>query len=190
MKRFYLSLLTRPGEELNIQDTARKIGASRAMLEKYLPLLEMTDLVHLLPRFSPRPLRRRRSHVKCYPLDLSLRNAVLKLDDKALADPAQQGIMAETLVFNNLRRWPELVELSYFRKSDREVDFVVTLTPGKHLPVEVKFRNDAEVGPGLRHFMAKYDCPVGILVTKDKATFGEDNIARLPLAAFLSLFDW
>jgi len=190
VKRFYLSLLTRPGEEVNIQATAREIGASRIMLEKYLPLLEMTDLIHLLPRFSPRPLRQRRSHVKCYPLDLALRNAVLKLDGEALSDPKQQGIMAETLVFNNLRRWPEIVELSYFRKRDREVDFVVTLTPGKHLPVEVKFRESPQPGKGLRVFMQEYSCPAGILVTKDEAHFGEDGIARLPLAAFLTLFDW
>ncbi len=190
VKWFYLSLLTRPGEELNIQDTARKIGASRTMLDKYLPLLEMTDLVHLLPRFSSRPLRQRRSHVKCYPLDLSLRNAVLKLGNEALADPTQQGIIAETLVFNNLRRWPEIVELSYFREKDAEVDFVVTLAPGRHLPVEVKFREHAEPGPALKNFMRKYDCPVGVLITKDEARFGEDNIARLPLAGFLMLFDW
>ena len=54
IKSYYLSLVEQPGQELNIEKASQKIGISRQMLEKYLPLLEMTDLVKTIQRFSQR----------------------------------------------------------------------------------------------------------------------------------------
>src|SRR3989338_4034152 len=124
IKNYYLSLIEQPGQEINVEKSSQKIGISRAMLEKYLPLLEMTDLVKTLPRFSKRPLKYRRGSVKCYLVDLALRNAILKLTDSILSDSTIMGLYAENLVFNALRQFEGAIELSYFKDAKREIDFI------------------------------------------------------------------
>ncbi|HEU4335253.1 MAG TPA: DUF4143 domain-containing protein, partial [Candidatus Eisenbacteria bacterium] len=122
IKTFYLSLIEEPGRELTLEKAASKIGVSRPMLEKYFPMLEMTDLVKRLPQFTKKATKLRRGNVKCYLVDLALRNAVLKLGPRVLEDPVTLGQYAENLVFNTLSRWPGTVSLSYFRDRGTETD--------------------------------------------------------------------
>lgn len=196
IKRFYLSLLEQPGQELNIEKVANRIGVSRPMLEKYFPLLEMTDLVKRLERFSRKVLKVRRGNVKCYLVDLALRNAILKLDRAILQDDRMMGVYAENLVFNVLRTWPGMVDLTYYREKQIEVDFVVNLGGSQYLPVEVKYRNEvtaSDATPVIR-FLEKYRQrePLGIIVTKRarRGASAEDDghLFFVPLPIFLLVF--
>jgi len=191
VKRFYLSLLEQPGQEINIEKTSQKIGVSRSMLEKYLPLLEMTDLVKTIPHFSKRPLKFRRGSVKCYLIDLALRNAILKLNESMLSDPNLMGSYAENLVFNALRNFEGAIELSFYKHRDpkSETDFIVSLGGKRYLPIEVKYRGSPDEIEGLKYFLKKYQQPVGIVVTKDLSSVSENpDILFLPLEVFLLLF--
>lgn len=189
IKSYYLSLIEQPGQEINIEKTSQKVGVSRPMLEKYLPLLEMTDLVKTLPRFSKRPLKFRRGSVKCYLLDLALRNAILKLGENLLADPVTMGFYAENLVFNALRQFEGAIELTYYKDAKREVDFVVHVGGKRYLPIEVKYRDSVDDLAPIKYFIEKNNQQFGIVVTKDFVkTQGEKSLLFIPLPIFLLFF--
>jgi predicted AAA+ superfamily ATPase len=190
IKAFYISLVEQPGQEINIEKTAQKTGISRPMLEKYLPLLEMTDLVKTVPRFSKRPLKFRRGSVKCYLIDLALRNAILKLDHNLLNDDAMMGLYAENLVFNALRQFAGQIELTFYKDVKREIDFVVHLGGKRYLPVEVKYRQIPDDLPAMERFLEEYDQSFGIVVTKSFYTPSAPSgkILFIPLSVFLLFF--
>ena len=189
IKSYYLSLIEQPGQELNIEKASQKIGISRQMLEKYLPLLEMTDLVKTIPRFSQRPLKFRRGSVKCYLVDLALRNAILKLNEKILEDNVMLGFYAENLVFNALRQFEGVIELGFYKDARREIDFIVHLGGKRYLPIEVKYRNDLSDLGSIQYFIEKYNQKFGIVVTKNfEKQVVANNLVFIPLSIFLLFF--
>jgi predicted AAA+ superfamily ATPase len=189
VKRFYLSLIEQPGQEVNLEKASERIGVSRIMLEKYLPLLEMTDLVKSLPKFSKRPFKFRRGSVKCYLVDLALRNAILKIGNKILEDKTMLGFYAENLVFNALRSFEGTIELSFFKEQNKEIDFVMTLGSKRYLPVEVKYREAVDDTAAIRWFIKSYEQEFGIIVTKHFFKNTENNnLVFIPLTVFLLMF--
>jgi len=189
IKRFYLSLIEQPGQEVNLEKASEKIGVSRVMLEKYLPLLEMTDLVKSIPKFSKRPLKFRRGSVKCYLVDLALRNAILKLADNLLQDNTMLGFYAENLVFNALRSFEGVIELSFYKEKNRDIDFIVSVGGKRYLPVEVKYRETIDDISSIAHFIEKYNQKFGLVVTKNLVQNKEGNkLIFVPLPIFLLFF--
>ncbi|MBI5166541.1 MAG: ATP-binding protein [candidate division NC10 bacterium] len=192
LKRFYISLLERPGREVNLSRIAEETGILAAQVEKYIPLLEMTDLVAHVEKFRKSPLRVRRGSVKFYLVDLALRNAVLRLQDIVQTDPETLGLYAENLVFNALRKWHGTVSIDYYRERDEEVDFIVHTGPRKYIPFEVEYRDtitDRDLRP-IRNFLRRFKTIPGIMVTKRREDFGQQGeIFLLPLLHFLLMFD-
>lgn len=192
LKRFYISLLENPGREVNLSRIAAETGILVAQVEKYLPLLEMTDLVTHVEKFRSSPLRVRRGNVKFYLVDLALRNAVLRVADGGPIDPSTLGLYAENLVFNALRKWKGPIAIDYYRERNDEVDFVVHVGPRKYLPFEVKYR-DTVGGDDLRAirgFGRRFSSAPGIVVGKRPEDFGKrDELFFLPLLHFLLMFD-
>jgi predicted AAA+ superfamily ATPase len=192
LKRFYISLLEQPGREVNFSQIAKETGVLVAQVEKYLPLLEMTDLINHVEKFRKSPLRVRRGNVKFYLVDLALRNAVLRLQDSTLNDPATSGLYAENLVFNALRKWRGTVAIDYYREGDSEVDFVVHVGPHKYLPFEVKYRDPItprHLRP-INTFVRRFRCSPGIVITKNREDFGpREALFFIPLLHFLLMFD-
>jgi predicted AAA+ superfamily ATPase len=159
------------------------------MLHKYLPLLEMTDLIKSVPKFSKKPLKFRRGNVKCYLVDLALRNALLKLGEKVLEEEAMLGYYAENLVFNALRGFEGVIDLSYCKEKNSEIDFIVNLGSNRYVPVEVKYREKVEDVELIKHFINKYNQNFGIVVTKDFESFNKDTkLIFIPLSLFLLFF--
>lgn len=192
LKRFYLSLLERPGREVNIKGMASDTGINVQQIEKYLPLLEMTDLLSHIPKFRASPVRVRRGNIKVYLVDLALRNAVLRLPANFAEEPQIAGLYAENLVCNALRKWRGTLALDYFREDETEVDFVVHTRPSRFLPVEVKYREKIEVSDlrGLQNFSRRFPVSTPIVVSKNAVDFGmHGSYFFLPLIHFLLLFD-
>jgi len=193
LKRFYISLLEMPGREINVQSVAKETNIGALQIEKYLPLLEMTDLVYRISKFRTGPLRVRKGLMKFYLVDLALRNAVLRLSDKLLSDDTTLGLYAENLVFLALKKWKGTIQMDYYRERHGEVDFIVHVGPHRFLPVEVKYRNEIKAGDfsGLRKFTSKFkQSTQPIMVTKHWSDFGKrENAFLLPLPMFLLLFD-
>lgn len=183
--RFFVYLLAHPGRELNMAQVARDAGVERRVVEENLPRLEMTDLVRRVRKFTSKPLRVNQGNIKCYPLDLALRNAVLKTWRDPTTDPQLMGRYAENLVANELLRWPEAIEVAYYREKQQEVDFVVTHSGDRFLPIEVKYGPPASRATGLRHFMGKYEVPFGVVITRQTDCRVERGVGCLPLTHFL-----
>ncbi len=195
LKRFYLSLLQIPGQEANVTSISQETGINAQQIEKYLPLLEMTDLIFHVSKFRQGALKVRRGNMKFYLSDLALRNAVLRLDERLLDDTDTLGRYAENLVYLQLRQWRGTLQTDYFRESDEEIDFVLHVRPGEYVPIEVKYRDNAQESPALRKFCRKYrQSAPPLLVTKRWDDRGRDpNDAgspfRIPLPLFLLHFD-
>lgn len=183
--RFFVYLLAHPGVEINMSTVARDAGVERRVVDENLPRLEMTDLIIRIRKFSHKPLRVRQGNIKCYPVDLALRNAVLKTWNDFTQDSTMMGLYAENLVAHELKKWPEAIELTYYREKAQEVDFVVTHGGARHLPLEVKHRAAAVAVSGLRHFLKKYRLDFGVVITRERECRSEGNILFLPLRYFL-----
>lgn len=185
--RFFVHLLANPGREINISAMASEIGVERRVVEDNLPRIIMTDLIIRVQKFSHQPLRVRQGNIKCYPVDLALRNAVLKTWDDFSADPEMMGLYAENLVAHEVCKWKEAIEVAYYREKNQEVDFVVTYGGNRYLPIEVKFRQSTNKAPGLRHFMKKYRLGFGVVITRERDCRFSDGVLYLPLRYFLLL---
>lgn len=192
LKRFYISLLENPGREINFQQLSQDLDINRASIEKYFPLLEMTDLIHHVEKFTKSPIKIRRGNIKCYLVDLALRNAILRIQESLLKDAKILGLYAENLVFNALKKWEGTVNISYYREREYEVDFIVHIGAGNYLPVEVKYKEKIESTElrTMRNFCGRLKCSTGIVVTKNWDDFGRKNsLFYMPLPHFLLLFD-
>jgi len=192
LKQFYLSLLEMPGREVNIQDISKETEVKSSQIDKYLPLLEMTDLIYHISKFRKGSLRVRKGLMKFYLVDLALRNAVMRLNESLLKDYDTLGYYAENLVFLTLKKWTGVLQIDYYRERNDEVDFIVHTAPNRFLPVEVKYRNKIDKGDykGINKFMAKYkNTKFSLLVTKHSTKSTSNNITTIPLSLFLLLFD-
>ncbi len=193
LKRFYISLLEMPGREISVQTVVKETEVAALQIEKYLPLLEMTDLVYRISKFRTKALRVRKGLMKFYLVDLALRNAVLRLNETLFSDETMLGLYAENLVFLALKKWQGTIQMDYYRDRHEEVDFIVHCGPHRFLPVEVKYRNEIKTSDfrGIRKFTAKFkQSAQPIMVTKRWADFGKkENVFLLPLPMFLLLFD-
>lgn len=199
LRRFYLGLLKDPGRETNLSQVSTELGMVRSTIESYFPLLEATDLVWRLHKHTSTKATPKAGNFKTYLVDLAVRNAVMKLSQEQMAaDPTLMGAYAENVVANHLRRWPGLVELGYWRRSNDEIDFIVDLGTTR-IAVEVKYRNqvlDKDVLKAAR-LAQTHGCEACVVVSKEPLP--AEVLARLkaaaplplavvPLAAFLMLF--
>lgn len=183
--RFFVYLLAHPGMEINMSTLAKEIGVERRVVEDNFPRLIMTDLIIRIQKFSHQPLRVRQGNIKCYPIDLALRNAVLKTWDDFTSDPVFMGMYAENLVAHEVCKWAEAIEVAYYREKKNEVDFVITYGGNRYLPVEVKHRKSDDKATGVRHFMRKYNLDFGVVITRHRECRYVAGILYLPLRYFL-----
>ncbi len=189
LKRFFISLLENPGKEISLSTFATETEINLQQIQKYLPLLEMTDLVYSLPKFRAQVLRIRKGLAKYYISDLALRNAVMRITSLTPEDPNTLGLYAENLVYLALRRQRDILQVDYYREKDVEVDFILHTPPGEYIPLEVKYRNRIEKKylKGLEHFASKHK-NVGrpVVITKNEEDAGEMfNALAIPLPYFL-----
>lgn len=199
LRRFYLGLLAEPGRETNVTKLSKDIGIAAATITNYFPLLEATDLVWRLHKYTGSKATAKAGNFKSYLVDLAVRNAVLKLTpERLLADESMLGFYAENIVANHLRRWPGLVELAYYRERNKELDFIVDLGAAR-IGVEVKYRatlNEQELSRS-REIAEMLKCEAFVVVCKDRPDEAIEKrlqeksripLAVFPLADFLLLF--
>lgn len=199
LRRFYLGLLEEPGRETNVSKLSSNIGIAPTTITHYFPLLEATDLVWRLHKYTGSRATAKAGNFKSYLVDLAVRNAVLKLTpERLLANEPVLGLYAENIVANHLRRWPGLVELAYYRERNNELDFIVDLGAAR-IGIEVKYRtslNSRELSRN-RQIAESLGCEAFIVVCKDgpddalEQRMREESaipLAVVPLVDFLMLF--
>lgn len=194
LKRFFLHLLDKPGRECTRDGLASEMKMTANYVDKFIKLLELTDLVFEVPKFRAQAMRVRLSNRKFYLVDLALRNSVLRVTDQLLSDNLTLGSYAENLVYLALKRWKGAVQIDYYRDKDAEVDFIAHLGPKILVPIEVKYqahltRHDLI---GLKKFSSAYESRIkfsmAVIRNWDELNL-DDPIWRIPLPLFLLLFD-
>ena len=137
--RLFVYLLAHPGQEINITKAAAAANVERRIMEENLPLLEMTDLIFRIRKFSHQPFRVRQGNIKCYPADMALRNAVLKTWQNLDSD--SMGLCAENLVLRELIGWPEKIEVSYFREKTVKLTLLWLMAATAICPLKSNIEN-------------------------------------------------
>ena len=173
----------------------RRLGINKATLEAYLYLLEATHLLSYSHAYSASPSAGFRSPRKVYVNDAGIRNAALSMnDERALSDPTEAGMLAETVACAHTRILWESLDYTamshvprYWRTGGgREAGLVMSLHR-RPVPIEVKYRQhvDAADLKGLSRFVGRFEPGVALALTQDRVRLVDDAIVAIPLWLYL-----
>ena len=184
-------------QRANYAELGRKLELNLVTVQKYLALLGQLFLVEKLPGWHFREGRRLTKTPKLHIADTGLACAVRGLTrENLLRQPRKFGLLAESFVFNELRKqaaWiQEPLTFFYYRDTnDNEVDVIIENGEGECFAIEVKAAASLTAGDfrGLRHFRedAGMRFRFGVLLYDGDHTscFG-DRLFAVPLAALWS----
>jgi predicted AAA+ superfamily ATPase len=202
LRHLYLSVARLTGQiisqaELAEGANAAGIHTNQPTVGKYLHYLADALLIREFRRYPLAKKKSARVPAKITVSDLGVRNAIFRGAPSLWeSDPTVLGPLVETMVQASIR--DHNLQVHFFRDyqnpRDRrspmmEVDFVPERIDGSVLPVEVKFRKRIESADmaGIRHFMATYKTPFGILVTRETSRL-DGTVLQIPLPDFLLAF--
>ncbi|MDR1963380.1 MAG: DUF4143 domain-containing protein [Planctomycetaceae bacterium] len=154
-----------------------------------LDFFEQSMLIKVVKPFEHR-IRNARECVKICLCDHAIRKARMKENIPlygATANADMAGYIIEGIVgtfFSSVKN----LGVSYFpadKNKSNEVDFILEIGD-HHIPVEVKYSNNPNFGPGLKEFLNKaaYNAPFGLLITKDdiQTDFSADTKKIIPIS--------
>ena len=179
---------------INVSRLASDLDASREATRQYLHLLKAAYLVQDAQLYSKNPGVRARADKRAYIGDPGTRTAALRsLADDILADPAEAGRVAETVVCDHTLRLARSYDdvagrHMYYWRNGRgdEVDAVVRIG-GRALPVESKYKRRAKRSDlrGIDRFVEKFEERVGLVVSDGKIDIVDGRIVTVPLWLYL-----
>lgn len=129
---------------LNHTELARTIGLPVSTAKRYLALLEIMFLIHLVPAWTGSRAKRLVRAPKVHLVDTGLSGAIAGLDEAALgSEPALMGPLLESFIAAELLKqssWSEArPSLHHFRThGGHEVDLVLEDARGRVVGIEVK----------------------------------------------------
>jgi len=181
LEKIFIYLCLHSGGIIAHKTVASALGVSALTVANHLELLEQANLIYKLPPMEIGGKKVLKAKNKYYLADAALRNAVLLRGEEVLTSPDEMGTIVETTVMRHLyayyyRDTPEIV---YWRdaKTEKEVDIVVR-SPGYVIPVEVKYRESAELemSSGIVDLCRKEPVLQAYFVTKREEDFGPHEI--------------
>jgi hypothetical protein len=205
LRHLYLAVARQTGQissQVKLAEAATQAGipTNQPTVGKYLHYLADALLIREFRRY---PLAKRSSArvpAKITVSDLGVRNAIFRGAPSLWeSDPTLLGPLVETLAQAVIR--DHNLAVHYYREfenpQDRrsrvhEVDFVAERLDGTILPAEVKFRRriDPADTASVKHVMQRFDCPLGVVVTRDLSRYDPSpaRILFIPLQDFLLAF--
>lgn len=158
-----------PGMILNVDALSRDLKVHKMTLEFHIFLLEFSKLIRIIKNFRVSILAESRKLRKVYPAYTAL---LFPFNPRP-----EKGQIAECLVASKIEA------KYYWRKGNKEVDFIVR----EHdiLPIEVKHKESLgeEDFRNLTYFLKKFSIPKGIIVYYGSSQ--EGTIARVNMVDFL-----
>ncbi|MFH1565702.1 MAG: ATP-binding protein [bacterium] len=125
------------GQIINKQNIAQEIGISRVVVDKYLNVFEDLGLVKIIPNYYKGARQVLGSDKKVYTVSLNLSLAYLGIRDlKNFPANYLKGHVFENFVLNELSQTYDTVY--YWKRQQKEVDFVVQKGAGEKMAYEVK----------------------------------------------------
>lgn len=182
----------RTAQVLNISNLAQDAGINRATCERYIGLMNISFVTHILPPYLKSRSARMRKSPKLMMADSGIVAYLAGVED--LQRSPMRGALYENYVFQNILGIlePHLIRTNiyYWQIAGRhEVDFVVEVG-GETIAIEVKAATrwgDSDLS-GLRAFISRNPgCRAGILAYngREAVSLG-DKIWAIPLAVLLS----
>jgi len=196
LERIFLYLCYCSSNIIAVDAIAKELdGVSRSTVDDYIEYMESANLIYRSFPVEMSGKKVLKAKAKIYIADAAIRNAVL-MDDNLMTDPEQLGITVETAVYKHIAAfyYQNTTRVGYYRggKRGNEIDVVVDFPNGKIL-VEVKYREDAQIGVKDAIYDLADDASYSIVVTKREDDYGTQDskgskkILRLPAFAFLYL---
>lgn len=199
LEKLFIYLCLNSGGILSIKNCASALGVSAATVTNHLAALAQANLIYRLPPAGTGGKKVLKARDKVYLVDAALRNAVLLRGEEILKDPQEMGTIVETTVLRHLYAYyyQDTPEIVYWRDAatTREVDIIVR-SPGYTIPVEVKFRSNAELTEkdGLVSYCRHEKIKRAYLVTQSDLDFGvmkfpdeEASFLKIPAHIFTYL---
>jgi predicted AAA+ superfamily ATPase len=204
LRHLYLAVARQTGQiisqvKLAEGATVAGIPTNQPTVGKYLHYLADALLIREFRRYPLAKKSSARVPAKIAVSDLGVRNAIFRGAPSLWeSDPTLLGPLVETMAQSVIR--DHNLGVHYYREfenpNDRrskvnEVDFVAERLDGSILPVEVKFRSriDPKDSASVAHFMEKFSCRQGVIVTRALARYDPlPKLLFLPLQDFLLAF--
>ncbi|MFQ5641335.1 MAG: ATP-binding protein [bacterium] len=171
---------------LKNDEVGKEVGLPISKLSNYLFLLENTFIISRLRPYHSNRQKELTKMPKLYFLDTGLRNTGLT-DFRPLRLRPDSGALSENqCLLELLKQANSNDKLFFWRTWDKhEVDFICSRGRGNFLPIEVKYKTMTQprVPSGLKNFMRLYDCPTGVVFTKDYLNMtkdGEKQVTFIP----------
>lgn len=201
MERLFVYLCIHSGSIINIETISKELKVEKATIYSFLDSFEGAHLVRKLPGYEIGGKKALKGLNKWFIVDASLRNAVLLRGEDIFSSPAELGEVVEASVINHLATYsyPVMPRLGYWRmKKNKEVDLVIDAPSRKKVAVEIKYREQEQVGinDGIAEFIKEYPDSIGVIAVKDSADFEIRNLGTadaplkvtvIPVFAFLYL---
>ncbi|MBM4044482.1 MAG: ATP-binding protein [Planctomycetes bacterium] len=182
LQRLFHIALSRSGNEINMSGVASQLGVGRVTVNNYFHYLAETHLIHFVPRHAASMVGRSRSFFKVFAADSGLFwtfEQLARHSESELIGPA-----AEIAVHTALRRLAGAeASCCYYRdRQKREVDFLLELGPGQHLPIDVKTapRVPTDADRLLQRMMAELKAPVAVALSNEGLSVST-SVLHVPL---------
>ncbi|MGH7656018.1 MAG: ATP-binding protein [Gemmatimonadaceae bacterium] len=166
LEAFVRLICARTGQELQVSNLARDLGAPATTIRRWLDALQRSFLLEVVPAYSRNSSARVIKAPKTFAVDAALAIA-------AARDPEPTGFHLETLVATDLLVWRDGAatrDLHHWRMgAGQEVDFVLE-QDARVVPVEVKSSTSvgASEAKHIRAFREQHgNSPRGVLLTCD-----------------------
>ena len=179
-------LASRISNIIKYEELSNSSGLNYKEVIKHLNILENTFIIKLIKPFFTNRRTELVKNPKNYFIDLGLRNYLLN-DFRPPDSRNDLGAVMENYGFNLLQNLELTRDIKYWRtKSKAEVDFIIEKEQ-KVFPVEVKYSLKPAIGKSLHSFIAKFNPPQAIILTKDY--LGEEKVKKtkikfIPLSYF------
>lgn len=167
-------LLDNIGSIFELKNIGREVGLSFVTLDKYIEYLSESYVVDVLYKYHKSLIKRGRILKKLYAPCINFTCALNRYKPNHMNEvPQAFGKIIENTIYNvliySLKGSPSKCGLYFWRKGEKEVDFIVTQERGK-IPIEVKFSNNISQKElmTLMNYMKDQKSEFGIVITRNE----------------------
>lgn len=176
-KLFTRQLLENISSLFELTNIGREISISKKTLENYLEYLKESYVIEILYRNHKSPIKKGRMLKKIYTSCVNFTCALNHYSPKDIDKvPQAFGKIIENVIYNTLNLKYGNDNISFWRKNDKEIDFLVTKN-AKQIAIEVKFSDNINLKElkTLTDYMKLKKVECGIVITKNEISKKEVN---------------
>ena len=169
-KLFTRQLLENISSLFELINISREISVSKKTLENYLEYLKESYVIEILYRNHRSLIKRGRMLKKIYTPCINFTCALNHYSPKNIDEAPQAfGKIIENITYNTLNLKYGNENISFWRKKDKEIDFLIKKN-AKQIAIEVKFSNNinSKELKTLTNYMKQKTVEYGIVVTKNE----------------------